>query len=283
MFLHYSHSVIGLCTSWLMLFLFITDHGLGQVDGNPSSLQRLVNGTWGQSLKLSLHLPWADPLVVTWDFRNSSAGKRLQVCSKARHNPVDCNNEFGQRIRINLTDYSLEIQTLKKSDQGLYEVNARSEQDVYEEKMELRVYERVSRPKIQLMTNVFSGGICNVTLSCSVESGSDLVYSWWRGGEVVQSGGPHSMTDNGRELSVSSNLHVTSRVYNCRVRNPVSEETESMDLTGPCHLTSIGKDKVNGNLHSVHILVIRALIFMVVVILIIAGVCVWKRRTVKEN
>ncbi|GCB63027.1 hypothetical protein scyTo_0013148 [Scyliorhinus torazame] len=224
MFLLYSHSVIGLCTSWLTLFLFITDHGLGQVDGNPSSLPRLVNGTWGQSTT------------------------------------------------------ALEIQTLQKSDQGLYEVNARSEQDVYEEMVELRVYERVSRPKIQLMINVSSGGICNVTLNCSVESGSDLAYSWWRG-EVVQSGGPHSMTDNGRELSVSSNLHVTSTVYNCRVRNPVSEETESMDLTELCHLTNT----MNGNLHSVHILGIRALIFMVAVILIITGVCVWKRRTVKEN
>ncbi|XP_078073575.1 SLAM family member 9-like [Mustelus asterias] len=166
-----------------------------------------------------------------------------------------------------------------KSDQGFYEVNARSGQRVYEKIIELRVYERVSRPRIRLMNNVSSGGICNVTLSCSVESGSGLLYSWWRGREEAKTGGPHIVTNNGRELRVSSNLYVTSTVYSCTVRNPVSEETESMDLTGPCKLISIGKETSDGTLSSVQILGIRAVIFMIIVIITITGVCVWEQNS----
>ncbi|XP_078073574.1 SLAM family member 9-like isoform X7 [Mustelus asterias] len=219
---------------WFLLALLNDLNGLGQVDGN--SVLHLVNGTLGQSLMLSLHLPWADPSIVTWDFRNSSTGSKIQVCMKVQNSPTDCNNELGQRINLNLTDYSLEIQTLMKSDQGFYEVNARSGQKVYEKIIELRVYERVSNLSIQIK-DVSSNGICNVSLSCSVENNSNLKYSWWRGSEVVTTSGSHSVTDNGTTLEVSLDRHKAKAVYNCMVKNPVSEETGSIDLAGPCNIT----------------------------------------------
>ncbi|XP_038673367.1 signaling lymphocytic activation molecule-like isoform X2 [Scyliorhinus canicula] len=240
--------------------------GLGQVDGNPSSLQRLVNGTRGQSLKLSLHLPWADPLMVSWDFRNSSTGGKIQVCSKAKHNPVIFNNEFGQRIQLNLTDYSLEIQTLQRSDQGLYEVSARSVQGVYEEKMELRVYERVSSPSIQI-NNVSSNGICNVSLSCLLENNSDLSYSWWRESEVV----------NGRTLEMTLDLHAIKTVYNCTVRNPISEETVSINLAGPCNI----KDTTTTANKQLHIGLTVAVITIFIIIVI--AIVMWRKNKLKTN
>ncbi|XP_072331480.1 SLAM family member 9-like isoform X2 [Scyliorhinus torazame] len=262
----------------VFLVLLTERAGLGQVDGNPNSLQRLVNGTWGQSVRLSLNLPWADPLMVTWDFRNSSAGRKIQVCTKARHNPVDCHNDFGQRIWLNLTDYSLEIQTLQKSDQGLYEVNARSEQDVYEEKVELRVYERVSNPRIQINT-VFSNWICNVSLSCLLENNSDLSYSWWRESEVVTTGRQHQVTDNGRTLEMTLYLHAIKTVYNCTVSNPISEATVSINLAGPCNITVKGTTTTANKPLHIGLTVAVITIFIIIVIAIV----VWRKNKSKTN
>ncbi|XP_078073569.1 SLAM family member 9-like isoform X2 [Mustelus asterias] len=262
---------------WFLLALLNDLNGLGQVDGN--SVLHLVNGTLGQSLMLSLHLPWADPSIVTWDFRNSSTGSKIQVCMKVQNSPTDCNNELGQRINLNLTDYSLEIQTLMKSDQGFYEVNARSGQKVYEKIIELRVYERVSNLSIQIK-DVSSNGICNVSLSCSVENNSNLKYSWWRGSEVVTTSGSHSVTDNGTTLEVSLDRHKAKAVYNCMVKNPVSEETGSIDLAGPCNITE--KDHKLQNKTQLHIGIAVAVITISIVILI-ATLFVWRKKHSKPN
>ncbi|XP_067865887.1 SLAM family member 9-like [Heterodontus francisci] len=230
------------CTTWLILFLLITDSGLGQADGNPGS-HHLANGTLGQSVTLSANIPGAELLIIAWDFRNSSTGRKIPVCTKTQNTAVAYDNELRDRVRLNLNDYSLEILTLMKSDQGLYEVSARSKQNVHNEVIELRVYERVPCPRIQLINNVSSAGICNVTLSCSVESGSDLIYCWCRGGEVVTADSSHSVTDNGRKLRISLNRHYTSTIYNCKAmeggrwNSAVSSDSEntSCDIYCRCH------------------------------------------------
>ncbi|XP_078422839.1 SLAM family member 9-like isoform X1 [Cetorhinus maximus] len=243
---------------WLLLTLLNDPRGLGQADGN---LQ--VNGILGQSVTLPVNLPWTDPSIITWDFRNSSTAKKVQVCTKTRNSPAECNNDLGQRVRLNLTDYSLEIQTLIKSDQGWYETNARSGQGVHVEVMELRVYERLSNPTIQI-NNVSSNGICNVSLSCVVENNSDLNYTWWRGAEMITSGEPHSMPDNLWNLEVSLNLHDNNTIYKCTVKNPVSEEAQSIDLAMECDMEG---NKARGN-QQLHIGLIIAGITIFIFILI---------------
>ncbi|XP_060706445.1 SLAM family member 5-like [Hemiscyllium ocellatum] len=278
MFLLYTHFFKEQCI-WLTLFLFIKYPGLVQTDGNLGS-SHLLNGSLGQSFALPARIPWPDPLILTWDFRSSSTGRKIQICNKARNHPAECSNDFRERFRLNLTDYSLEIETLKKSDQGWYEVNARLGQEIHVELMELRVYERVSHPAIQWTTNVSIEGICNVTLKCSVENDGDLLYGWRRE-EMVTNVKSQSVTNNGRTLSVSLTLQNTSTVYSCIVKNPVSEETESVDLIVACN----GREKGDATLNSIHILGIRMVIFIVAVIISVAitGFCVWHRITVKGN
>ncbi|XP_072405896.1 SLAM family member 9-like isoform X2 [Chiloscyllium punctatum] len=219
-------------TMWLLCSLLKDRVGLAQADGNPMS-SHLLNGSLGQSLALPVHIPWPDPLILTWDFRSSSTGRKFQICYKARNNPAECSDGFKERFRLNLTDYSLEIQTLMKSDQGWYEVNARSGQDVHVELMELRVYEPVSKPLMQV-TSVTQGGICHINLSCSVKRGSNVTYSWWTGGEEVTGDEFHNVTDEGRRLKMFASSNSTSKAYNCTVRNPVSEDTDMIILEPHC-------------------------------------------------
>uniref|UniRef100_UPI00398EE628 SLAM family member 9-like isoform X2 n=1 Tax=Pristiophorus japonicus TaxID=55135 RepID=UPI00398EE628 len=264
--------------SWLLLTVLNEQGGLGKVVGNLAP-GHLVNGTLGQSVTLPVNIPQTELQSITWDFRNGNNGKKIQVCSKFVHNPEKCNNELGEKFRLNLNDYSLEIQTLIKSDQGLYEVNARTEQGVHEETVELRVYEGVSSPRIQI-SDVSSDRICNVTLSCSVESGSDLIYSWWRGDGDITADWSHRVTDNGSRLEVSLNPHDTSTVFNCTVRNPVSEKTWSVDLAHSCNITTGGDKEHKGPV--LHKGIIAA-ITVVVILLVIGIVYAYRRKQSKPD
>ncbi|XP_048376308.2 SLAM family member 5-like isoform X3 [Stegostoma tigrinum] len=219
-------------TIWLLLAFFKDLAGLGLADGNIAS-SRLLNGSLGQSFSLPVHIPFADPLILTWDFRSSDAGKKNQICTKSQNNPAKCSDDFRQRVRLNLSDYSLEIKSLTKSDQGWYEVNARSEQVVHAELMELRVYEPVSIPSIEV-TDMLFNETCNVSLKCSVENGSDLTYSWWTGGEEVRTDKLQSVTHDGRRLQLLVYPNSTNRAYNCTVKNPVSEATCMITLEPHC-------------------------------------------------
>ncbi|XP_067865702.1 SLAM family member 9-like isoform X2 [Heterodontus francisci] len=262
--------------NWLLLALLNDPGGLGQADGNPVS-HRLVNGTLGQSVTLSANIPAAELWIVAWDFRSSFTGKKIQVCTKAQNKAAVCNDELRDRVRLNFNNYSLEILTLMQSDQGLYEVSARSAQNLHNEMIELQVYERVSNVRIQI-NNISSDGICNVTLSCSVENGRDVIYSWRRG--EVTADGSQSVTDNGSKLEISLNLDNTSTVYNCTVRNPVSEDTESIDLAKPCNIIVGGnKEKFNQSLHIG--LSIAGISFIIVILFTIFSVC--KKKHSKSN
>ncbi|XP_067830129.1 signaling lymphocytic activation molecule-like isoform X2 [Heptranchias perlo] len=261
---------------WLFLAFLNDPGGIGQAVGNLVP-RHLVNGTLGQSIILPTNIRGAE-LVITWDFTNSTTGKKIEVCSKPRNSPAECNNELGERFRLNLSDYSLQIQTLLKSDNGLYEVTGRSGKGVNEEAVELRVYERVSSPSIRT-SDVLSDGSCNVTLICSVESSSELIYSWWRGGGEVIADGSHSVNDSGSRLAVSLNPYATSTVYNCTVRNPVSEESRSVDLAGPCNITMRG-DEQQG---SKHVGLFTGITLVVVALIVIVIIYMRKKKQSKPD
>lgn len=203
--------------------------GLGQTAGKPGT-RRLVNGTLGQSVTLPGCISGENISVLTWDYRSSPTTGKVQLCTKTQNSPIQCDK---QRIRLNLKDCSLEIQNLTEHDQGLYEMNLRMALVVHEQVTELKIYERVSLPVIDI-SEAFSDGVCNVSLVCSLEHGTEPVYTWWSGDGKVTADGSHILTDEGRRLALSIPLPNNNSVYNCTVGNPVSEETRSVDLTQLC-------------------------------------------------
>ncbi|XP_055522191.1 signaling lymphocytic activation molecule-like isoform X1 [Leucoraja erinacea] len=227
------HSLIGIL--WLLLSDSgggsenIAAGGLGQTAGKPGT-RRLVNGTLGQSVTLPGCISGENISILTWDYRSSPTTGKVQLCTKTQNSPIQCNK---QGIRLNLKDCSLEIQNLTEHDQGLYEMNLRTTLAVHEQVTELKIYERVSLPVINI-SEAFTEGVCNVSLVCSLEHGTEPVYTWWSGDGKVTADGSHILTDEGRRLALSIPLPNNNSVYNCTVGNPVSEETRSVDLTQLC-------------------------------------------------
>ncbi|XP_072115633.1 SLAM family member 5-like [Mobula birostris] len=222
----------GILSGVMIIYLLLSDSGvLAETDGNLAT-RRVVNGTLGQSVTLPGNMP-GENISVTWDYTNSSHQKKVQLCMKYKNNPTDCNRK---RITLNPKDYSLEIQNLTGSDEGLYEINARTDTDIHHEVMELRIYESVSTPVIK-SSKFNSDEVCNISLRCSLERGTEPVYTWWTGGDEVTADESHVLTDRGRKLELSVRLSENNAVYNCAVRNPVSEAATSVNLRRLCLIT----------------------------------------------
>ncbi|XP_059827204.1 signaling lymphocytic activation molecule-like [Hypanus sabinus] len=201
---------------------------LAESDGNPVT-RRVVNGTLGQSVTLSGNVPGENISIITWDYVYPSNRKMVLLCLKYKNSATEC---IRERMKLNPKDYSLEIWNLTDSDEGLYEINARTDTDLHLEVTELRVYEPVSTPVINI-SKFLTDEVCNISLHCLLERGSEPVYTWWTGGDEVTADESHVLTDGGRRLELSLRPS-DNRVYNCTVRNPVSEATTSVDLRKLC-------------------------------------------------
>ncbi|XP_072888680.1 SLAM family member 9-like isoform X2 [Hemitrygon akajei] len=216
----------------IICLLLSNSRVLAESDGNPAT-HRVVNGALGQSITLPVYVPRESISVIIWDYINSTNQKKVKLCEKYPNNPIKC---YSGRITLNPKDYSLEIQNLTDSDEGLYEINARTDPDVHEEVVELRIYERVSTPIIN-SSQVDPDEVCNISLHCLLERGSEPVYTWWTGDDEVATNESHVLTDRGRRLELSLRPSDNNTVYNCTVRNPVSNATTSVDLRKLCPVT----------------------------------------------
>ncbi|XP_032903634.1 signaling lymphocytic activation molecule-like isoform X2 [Amblyraja radiata] len=242
--------------------------GLGQTAGKPGT-RRLVNGTLGQSVTLPGCISGENILILTWDYRSSPTSDKVQLCTKSQNNPIQYDK---QGIRLNLNDTSLEIQNLTEHDQGLYEMNVWTKLAVHEQVTELKIYERVSLPVITI-SEAFSDGVCNVSLVCSLEHGTEPVYTWWSGDGKATADGSHILTDEGRRLALSIPLPNNNSVYKCTVGNPVSEETRSVDLTQLCPAHEGVKQQ-----QALHIGLIIAGIGLGAIIFSSVGYMCWKKE-----
>ncbi|XP_062905754.1 signaling lymphocytic activation molecule-like [Mobula hypostoma] len=248
-------NTLGLKTLMVCLSVLV----LAETDGNPTAL-RVVNGTLGQSVTLPGYVPGENTSVITWDYTNLSNQKTFPLCEKYKNSPTDCTRE---RITLNLKDNSLEIQNLTDSDEGLYEIYARTNKGVHKEMTELRIYESISAPVISI-SKLISHEVCNISLHCLVERGTEPVYTWWTGDDDITANESHVLIDGGRSLELSVRLSDNNTVYNCTVRNPVSEATMSVDLRNLCQDTE--GEKLLRPLH-IGLIIAAVLIFFLVAIL----------------
>ncbi|XP_069775380.1 signaling lymphocytic activation molecule-like isoform X3 [Narcine bancroftii] len=255
-------------TVWMIYLLLWSPGGLGQRVVKPATHQ-VVIGMLGQSVTLPGN--GLGGISTSWDFSMLHMKKKVEVCVKYPKIPPECKRKT---VRLNLEDNSLEIWNLTQSDQGLYELRVRTNESLYENAMELRVYERVSTPVINV-TAVYSDVVCNATLRCLLEGGTAAVYSWWtRDGEVTEDVS-HMLFEDGRSLALSLGLQHNHKVYSCNVRNPVSEANGSVDLAEHCLW-----DEGDGMLkpHHIGLIFAFAAVFLICVIL-----CVYCKRRSKND
>ncbi|XP_078391355.1 natural killer cell receptor 2B4-like [Cetorhinus maximus] len=141
--------------------------------------------------------------------------------------------EFKKRTKLYPEDFSLQLSDLQREDAGVYEVSVTLDSgDVSSRTVQLDVYEPVTGTNIridQYMRN------CNLTLSCSVNTGDDISFRWWRGGEALGNDSTHHLSKTGEELQLHLTGEPEDSVYRCEARNPVSEDTAQITLRDVCN------------------------------------------------
>uniref|UniRef100_A0A8C9PHC1 SLAM family member 9 n=1 Tax=Spermophilus dauricus TaxID=99837 RepID=A0A8C9PHC1_SPEDA len=186
---------------WLLLFLTVF------------STQFLV-AILQESISLPLEIPPDEEVEnIIW----SSQGR---LCVKGMNTTITVTDPHYQgRVSFLEPSYSLYISNVSWKDAGCYEaeVNMRTAQLSTTQLYNLRVYQRLLKPRITVNFEISGEGSCNISLTCFVEKGGmDVTYSWLSWGDSA--GTAHE----GPILRTSWRPGDSALSYTCRVSNPIS-------------------------------------------------------------
>ncbi|NXF13420.1 SLAF1 protein, partial [Smithornis capensis] len=134
------------------------------------------------------------------------------------------NYTLGQ-MRFQESDFSLEILNTSRQDGQLYEysVSKGPEEEVWQ--IQLKVYEPVSDPSIQILSRESANGSCSVSLRCTAERGDDVSYSWGS-----RDSAPGLCSGNSSFLNLSYPVPWDgSTPCVCTARNPVSSRAVTLE------------------------------------------------------
>ncbi|XP_051890843.1 uncharacterized protein LOC127580904 isoform X2 [Pristis pectinata] len=195
-----------------------------------------VNGARGHSVSLPPGIPVGpDVHEVVW--RQISLRSRRAQYSNGKTEYFGT-VEYKRRVTLHPRNFILEIRDLRRKDAGDYEVTVTTGSGAENiMTVRLEVYEPVSGTHITVH-NI--SGTCNLTLTCSVTSGDNTSFRWWRGGEAVGKDSPHHLWEHGETVEVHHTAEVEDVVYRCEARNPVSEGMAQIRLRDVCNITTSG-------------------------------------------
>ncbi|XP_062922442.1 T-lymphocyte surface antigen Ly-9-like [Mobula hypostoma] len=204
----------------------------------------------------------AGPHIAEVEWKRSSPRTTLVRYSKT--NTKYFESIYTGRIKLNLSNFNLEILDLWKNDTGDFEVIFTKDNSGLENRklIRLEVYELVSGANIVVQNCT---GTCNLKLTCSVTSGDAISFTWQREGEIVGNDSTHQLGGLGETLLVRQTAEAKDVPYNCEVGNPLntvvagiklerhacklrSSDTVPDKITTPCtaaHSTTKTDGKIN--------------------------------------
>ncbi|KAG8507796.1 Natural killer cell receptor 2B4 [Galemys pyrenaicus] len=145
----------------------------------------------------------------------------------------DCTSPlFGNRLDFSVQDFALHVKEAQQRDSGLYRFELTQNTGAVEEIcFQVSISEHVEKPQLQGRAEILEGGMCQVSLNCSVSRADGVSFAWHRGNEQIQ--GWRSRTQQ-EQVAANSLL-----VYTCSINNTVSWENSTLDLTGDCQKTDV--------------------------------------------
>ncbi|XP_075396908.1 SLAM family member 9 [Tenrec ecaudatus] len=160
---------------------------------------------------------------------------------------------------------SLKISNLSWEDAGSYEaqVSLRTPH-VIRQCYNLRVYRRLSEPRVTVNFEISGHEFCNLSLMCSIENaGMDVAYSWmhsWEGGA--------NMVQKGPVLSTSWRPGDSALFYSCRASNPASNVSSRLFHAG---LFCADPGSLSEKASSPFCVLVKVLLLLLVLVILAVG------------
>ncbi|XP_078393070.1 hepatic and glial cell adhesion molecule-like [Cetorhinus maximus] len=161
---------------------------------------------------------------ITWKVDKEGPTRILQyIVSKNRTLP---STPFRHRIKFDSETGSLVLFDFAPSDRGTYQITVTAD-DGAEDKAstEMTLYEPIAGIMVTMTPNeTFSSH--NVTLSCSVERGTEPEFSWRKDGRNIT----ESLWNSGQSLNLPMFSLEDCGTYACLVANQLNSKTHSLNL-----------------------------------------------------
>ncbi|XP_060679510.1 SLAM family member 5-like isoform X2 [Hemiscyllium ocellatum] len=253
------------------LFLVCSVSGQGVVDIKTPAFP--VNGTVGRSAWLPVEInPIPEKTEITWRFTEigrAASIARLDTSDGKIKIFEDTGFEGRVTVHGNLT---LQIDNLTMGDGGIYTVTLTGEGRDYTGKVTLQVCEPVSVPTVELVENITAES-CNVTLLCSVEMGSHIIYTWTSLGTTQTDGEVEQLSGSTGELKLSVGMSEPIH-YRCTVWNAVSEESGEIRVDPPC-TARVEQPKQSKWLSVLQICLGGSVLIILIALLAVSKYCPW--------
>ncbi|KAM5202617.1 SLAM family member 9 [Hipposideros larvatus] len=212
---------------WLLPLLVLQEAKGDSGDGvGPEEVVSVLQ----ESISLPLEIPVDEEVEnIIW----SSHIKLATVVPGKEGHPATImvtNSRYQGRVSLLNPSYSLHINNLSWEDSGRYQaqVNLRTSQMFTTQHYNLRVYRRLSEPRITVNFEISGEGPCNMSLTCSVEkAGLDVTYSW------ISQEHSNKTAHEGSVLRTSWRPGDNAFSYTCRVSNPISNISSRLIPAGP--------------------------------------------------
>lgn len=206
-----------------LLALLLVTTGTAAVQIKP------VSGMLGDSVQLPLQLLPGDMVKrIIWSFR-ANASKKIEL---VEYNPETSEYPKYNRQQLKLINGTLQISALELNDSGVYDAQVTYQSTVIDEcSFNLTVYEPVPEPLIQHEILSHSAQDCSIILRCLVPAGSGAQATWQHDNT---SSALWRQSDDRHVLHVTIPTSTLNAIYTCVARNPVQEQSKSVDLAALC-------------------------------------------------
>ncbi|XP_006168929.1 T-lymphocyte surface antigen Ly-9 [Tupaia chinensis] len=212
------------CTAWnpvsqsssqpIRAWKFCADPGASR----GRTMGKTMVGTLGEPITLPLALSVSQKGEhVVWIFNSSIIRRQWEEATIA--DPlIKSTDPDKNRMWVSRQDNSLKISRLMMEDAGHYHAYVCSETSMITsmKHVTLLIYRRLKKPNITWKLGNSEDGICRVSLTCSVEEGENVTYTW----TPLQKGAV--MSQGGSCLNVSWKSVENHPNFTCTASNPVT-------------------------------------------------------------
>uniref|UniRef100_A0A8C1MM65 Ig-like domain-containing protein n=1 Tax=Cyprinus carpio TaxID=7962 RepID=A0A8C1MM65_CYPCA len=235
-----------------------------------------ISVTEGDSVTLNI-IPEISKNDILWKYETEMATIAHINRTAERFSTSDVpDGRFRDRLKLDNQTGSLTITNITMQHAGDYKLIITGEKQS-SKAFRVSVYARLPVPVISNSSNCSSSSSSYCSLLCSVVNVGHVTLSWYKGNSLLSS-------INVSDLSISLSLpleveYQDKNSYSCVLNNPISNQTQHLDITQLCHTCS-DSEHCCGSTEAVIRLVLSALVGVATVVILVYDI---RSRRAKQD